>query len=142
MLRKVLREVIVLRKLSEIDKNIYTTKLIDIILPSKCYVGKIAEDGTEQMYHDLDQLTHIFLVMEVSEYDLKNVMDNITKADFDEEHVLTLIYNILTAVSFMHSANLIHRDIKPANILVDDNCRVKICDFGLARALPKKDVVD
>ena len=46
MLRKVLREVIILRKLSEIDKNIYTTKIIDIILPLKCQVGKKAEDGT------------------------------------------------------------------------------------------------
>ena len=36
MLRKVLREVIILRKLSEMDKNIYTTNVIDIILPSNC----------------------------------------------------------------------------------------------------------
>lgn len=77
MLRKVLREVIILRKLSEIDKNIYTTKLIDIILPLKCQVEKKAEDGTEQILHDLDQMTHIFLVMEIMDFDLKNMMDTI-----------------------------------------------------------------
>ena len=49
------------------------------------------------------------------------------------------MYNILSAVSFLHSANIVHRDIKPANILMNHNCQVKICDFGLARAIQKKD---
>lgn len=35
----------------------------------------------------------------------------------------------------MHSAGVIHRDIKPANILINKNCDLKICDFGLARSL-------
>jgi len=39
-------------------------------------------------------------------------------------------------VNFLHEANVIHRDIKPANILVLDDLRVKICDFGLARTMP------
>ena len=34
---------------------------------------------------------------------------------------------------YVHSANVIHRDLKPSNILVNENCDLKICDFGLAR---------
>ena len=33
----------------------------------------------------------------------------------------------------MHTANVIHRDLKPGNILANENCDVRICDFGLAR---------
>ena len=35
----------------------------------------------------------------------------------------------------MHSAQLIHRDLKPSNILLNSDCTIKICDFGLARSL-------
>ena len=33
--------------------------------------------------------------------------------------------------------NLIHRDIKPSNILINKDCQIKVCDFGLARSLPE-----
>jgi len=80
--------------------------------------------------------------MEVQDFDLKNMMDHLPQADIDEGHILTIMYNILSAVSFLHSANLVHRDLKPANILMDDNCQVKICDFGLTRNIPKGDEID
>lgn len=34
---------------------------------------------------------------------------------------------------YIHSANIIHRDLKPGNLLVNADCELKICDFGLAR---------
>ena len=35
----------------------------------------------------------------------------------------------------MHSAEVLHRDLKPSNVLLNSNCDLKICDFGLARGL-------
>ena len=42
---------------------------------------------------------------------------------------------MLCAVKYLHSANVLHRDLKPANVLVNEDCSVKICDFGLARSI-------
>ena len=36
-------------------------------------------------------------------------------------------------MKYIHSANVFHRDLKPSNILINKNCDLKICDFGLAR---------
>ncbi len=35
----------------------------------------------------------------------------------------------------MHSADVLHRDMKPSNILLNSECFVKVCDFGLARSV-------
>lgn len=45
---------------------------------------------------------------------------------------------MLCAVNFLHTLNIVHRDIKPGNFLINDNCAVMVCDFGIARILPKK----
>lgn len=46
---------------------------------------------------------------------------------------------ILDAIKYMHDNGVIHRDIKPENILLDDQLRIQITDFGTARLLEKKD---
>ncbi|KAJ1498961.1 hypothetical protein HMI54_012226, partial [Coelomomyces lativittatus] len=55
--------------------------------------------------------------------------------ELTEDHCQYFIYQIFRALKFLHSANIIHRDLKPSNILVNANCDLKICDFGLARTV-------
>jgi serine/threonine protein kinase len=43
------------------------------------------------------------------------------------------IVGIVLGMTYIHSKGLIHRDLKPENILLDDNHRVRICDFGSSR---------
>ena len=85
---------------------------------------------------NLKHFTHLFLVMDLGELDFKKLFDTVPKTLLDEDHIITILYNSLCALSYVHSANIIHRDIKPANFLIDSQCNVKLCDFGLARVLP------
>ncbi|KAM3909881.1 mitogen-activated protein kinase 15-like [Leptodactylus fuscus] len=50
-------------------------------------------------------------------------------------HMRYILHQLLKATKFLHSGNVIHRDQKPSNILLDADCLVKLCDFGLARSL-------
>jgi serine/threonine protein kinase len=71
------------------------------------------------------------------EYFENSLMDILTEEYYlSKENMNRVMFNILCALKFIHSANVVHRDIKPDNILVDLNCNVRICDFGLSRTLP------
>lgn len=50
-----------------------------------------------------------------------------------DAHFQSFIYQILSGLKYIHSANVLHRDLKPGNLLVNADCELKICDFGLAR---------
>jgi len=53
----------------------------------------------------------------------------------EDIHLRYVMYQICRAMKYMHSGLLIHRDLKPANVLLNSDCHVRICDFGLARSL-------
>lgn len=75
--------------------------------------------------------------MEHEEIDIRMFMQTGSNLDFGSEHIKIVLYNMLCAMNYLSSANIVHRDIKPANILLNKHCQVKICDFGLARTLPE-----
>ncbi|KAG8761593.1 MAP kinase Pmk1 [Ceratobasidium sp. 428] len=57
--------------------------------------------------------------------------------ELSDDHCQYFIYQTLRALKALHSANVLHRDLKPSNLLLNANCDLKLCDFGLARsALP------
>ena len=62
--------------------------------------------------------------------------------ELTEQHIVYIMYNTLCSMNFLHTANIMHRDIKPANLLIDNECGVKICDFGLARTCLKQENAD
>ena len=52
----------------------------------------------------------------------------------DPDRAIDLVLQILKAARFAHRRGIVHRDIKPHNVIVDDEGRAKVTDFGIARA--------
>jgi p38 MAP kinase len=72
----------------------------------------------------------IYLVTDFMQTDLRTVMN--TKP-ISHEFVQFFLYQIMRGLKYVHSAGVIHRDLKPENILINEDCDLKICDFGLTR---------
>ncbi|KAH7420335.1 hypothetical protein KP509_13G002500 [Ceratopteris richardii] len=73
----------------------------------------------------------IYVVFELMEADLHQVIK--ANDDLTQEHYQFFLYQLLRALKFIHSANVFHRDLKPKNVLANSDCKLKLCDFGLAR---------
>jgi len=71
--------------------------------------------------------------MEFAESDLKKILKS--SINLEILHIQTMVYNLLCAIKYLHESKVIHRDLKPANILVNEDCTVKLCDYGLARSI-------
>ncbi len=81
-----------------------------------------ADDGT------------VFLVMEyVAGHTLRDVVRK--ESPMSPAKALALVEPVLSALAHAHRAGLIHRDVKPENVLIADDGRVKVADFGLAKAV-------
>lgn len=78
-------------------------------------------------------LTDVYVLSELMESDLHQII--VSPQQLSEGHIKIFLYQVLRGVKYLHTAGVIHRDLKPGNILVNSNCRVKICDFGFARAV-------
>lgn len=110
--KRILREVALLRNLSH--QNL--VNIIEIIEPT-----------------DLKNFDTLYVVLEYAQSDLKKLLKS--PIHLELIHIQTLLYGILCGLRYIHSAEVLHRDLKPANVLINEDCSVKICDFGLARSI-------
>lgn len=78
----------------------------------------------------LSPLEDIYFVNELQGTDLHRLL---TSRPLEKQFIQYFTYQILRGLKYIHSAGVIHRDLKPSNILINENCDLKICDFGLAR---------
>nr|PIS51110.1 mitogen-activated protein kinase MKC1 [[Candida] auris] len=89
--------------------------------------------------YDLDIVPHpvtgdfneIYLYEELMECDMHQIIRS--GQPLTDSHYQSFIYQVLCGLKYIHSADVLHRDLKPGNLLVNADCELKICDFGLAR---------
>nr|XP_057918665.1 mitogen-activated protein kinase 7 [Doryrhamphus excisus]XP_057918666.1 mitogen-activated protein kinase 7 [Doryrhamphus excisus] len=75
----------------------------------------------------------VYVVLDLMESDLHQIIHSAQA--LTPEHTRYFLYQLLRGLKYVHSANVIHRDLKPSNLLVNENCELKIGDFGMARGL-------
>jgi mitogen-activated protein kinase 1/3 len=80
-----------------------------------------------------ENFTDIYIVNDLMPADLRDFLSS--GETLLDDHIQYVMYQLLMAVSYMHSANIIHRDLKPDNILLASDCTIKVCDFGMARGI-------
>ncbi|RKO83320.1 kinase-like domain-containing protein [Blyttiomyces helicus] len=121
--KRALRELKLLRHFNG-HENI--TAILDMELPS------------------ITDFNEIYLVQELMEADLHQIIRS--EQPLTDSHFQYFVYQICRGLKYIHSANVLHRDLKPGetreacigvgigrNLLVNADCELKICDFGLAR---------
>lgn len=110
--KRILREVTLMRKLNHPS----VVKIIEILEPE-----------------DMSNFQQLYIVMEYMQSDLKKLIRS--SLFLETFHIQKIMYNLCLAVKYLHDSQVLHRDIKPANILINEDCSIKICDFGLARSI-------
>mmetsp|Transcript_11727 Transcript_11727/g.25351 ORF Transcript_11727/g.25351 Transcript_11727/m.25351 type:complete len:399 (-) Transcript_11727:184-1380(-) len=79
----------------------------------------------------------VYTVSELMDTDLHQIIAS--NQPLSDEHTQYFMYQILRALKYVHSALVLHRDLKPSNVLLNGNCDLKVCDFGLARVASPDD---
>jgi mitogen-activated protein kinase 1/3 len=87
----------------------------------------VQEPPSMKDFHD------VYIVTDLMETDLHRVI--YSRQVLGDDHIRYFVYQILKALKYMHSAGVLHRDIKPSNLLLNADCDLKLCDFGLARGV-------
>ncbi|XP_030277908.1 mitogen-activated protein kinase 14A [Sparus aurata] len=89
-----------------------------------CLLDVFTPDST------LEKFQTFYMVMPFVAQDLGHIMK---KRRLTDRIITYLFYQLLRGLKYIHSAGIIHRDLKPGNLAVNENCELKILDFGLAR---------
>ncbi|XP_072312614.1 serine/threonine-protein kinase NLK [Eucyclogobius newberryi] len=124
---------VALKKMPNVFQNLVSCKRVFRELKMLCFFkheNVLSALDILQPPH-IDYFEEIYVVTELMQSDLHKII--VSPQPLSADHAKVFLYQILRGLKYLHSAGILHRDIKPGNLLVNSNCVLKICDFGLAR---------
>ena len=89
--------------MSKHQSNNFTVRLFDVVVPD------------EEMKNG--HIKSVFLVMNYFKMSLRDFL-NQGASNFNDDHIKVITYNLLCALNYIHSTDVLHRDIKPSNIMI------------------------
>ena len=118
-------------------KEMSKAKVIDrrseiSIMSERNLLSKLHHSFIVNMYFAFQDFYNLYLVMDLlTGGDLRFHIAH--KKIFTEDQTKFFIANMLLALDYIHSQNIIHRDIKPENLVLEKNGYLRITDFGVAK---------
>ncbi|CCD63062.1 Mitogen-activated protein kinase [Caenorhabditis elegans] len=130
-----LNKQVAIKKITRVFKNQSTAKcaLREIRITRELSHENII-NSTDVLMRESGSGQDIYIVMDLMETDLLSVLKS--NQTLNEKHFQYFFYQILKGLKYLHSAGIIHRDLKPANLLLNEDCSLKIADFGMSRSGP------
>lgn len=94
-------------------------------------VGKLVHPRIVQIYDYGENEELAYIVMEL--VNGKSLQAHLLNgASFSLSEIVQIIRPLLDGLAYVHSEGIVHRDLKPSNILINNDGRIKVCDFGIA----------
>ncbi|KAJ5116104.1 mitogen-activated protein kinase Hog1 [Penicillium angulare] len=92
----------------------------------------------KQAFREIIGLSDVFISPKedlyiVTELMWTNLQQLIAKGPVHDDFAKYFTYQVLRGLKYVHSAGIIHRDLKPSSLLINENCDLRICNFGHAR---------
>ncbi|MFI0819196.1 Stk1 family PASTA domain-containing Ser/Thr kinase [Streptomyces sp. NPDC021098] len=110
------------------------TAFVDRFIREAKSVARLAHANVVGMYDQGTDGAHVYLAMEyVAGCTLRDVLRE--RGALQPRAALDILEPVLAALGAAHRAGFVHRDMKPENVLIGDDGRVKVADFGLVRAV-------
>lgn len=124
---------VALKKMPNVFQNLVSSKRVFRELKMLCFFkhDNVLSALDILQPPQIECFEEIYVITELMQSDLHKVI--VSPQPLSSDHIKVFLYQILRGLKYLHSAGILHRDIKPGNLLVNSNCVLKICDFGLAR---------
>lgn len=134
---------------SEKYNSVYVVKLMELSAEKKSLpdsfnaeIGALIKVIHPNVVSIYDYFTSEHILYIILEYCTGGSLDQVIKSQgrIDPPELYSICKQVITALLVVHSLGIAHRDIKPQNILLDNNRRPKLADFGLAQQITKNEL--